>query len=196
MKGVFLDIETSGIDCDLHVALEIGLSIYDLHNMECLCGYYSFIKCSEREFVFGSDPKSLKINGITLNDVLNAKDPTDVKNDIIDLFVMYGITKTSSVFICQNPSFDRMFFPQIIPIETQQELELPYHWLDLASMYFARSFDSIDNPIKPHDDSTPIKLSKDSIAKHLGIPPEQKPHRAFNGVQHLIACYKALFKIQ
>jgi DNA polymerase-3 subunit epsilon/oligoribonuclease len=35
-------------------------------------------------------------------------------------------------------------------------------------------------------------FSKDQIAKSLNLPPEEKPHKAINGVNHLILCYKHL----
>jgi DNA polymerase-3 subunit epsilon/oligoribonuclease len=34
-----------------------------------------------------------------------------------------------------------------------------------------------------------ISLSKDSIARDLGLEPEDKPHRAMQGVKHLVKCY-------
>jgi DNA polymerase-3 subunit epsilon/oligoribonuclease len=35
-------------------------------------------------------------------------------------------------------------------------------------------------------------LSKDKIASAFKLPSEEKPHRAMNGVNHLIVCYKAV----
>lgn len=35
-------------------------------------------------------------------------------------------------------------------------------------------------------------FSKDQIARPLDLPPEQKPHKAINGVTHLILCYDKL----
>ncbi len=194
MRAVFLDIETDGLDPDMHVALEIGLSIYDLHHMKCLCEYSSFIHCSERQWVLGSDPSALKINGITFDDVRNAKSSSDICADLCELFLTHEIHKSSSVFICQNPSFDRGFFPQIMSLQTQQELELPYHWLDLSSMYWGRRVDPTKE-CSGHSIKNTIPLSKDSIAGYLNIPTEEKPHRAINGVRHLISCYRALFDV-
>lgn len=191
MKAVFLDIETNGLDPDLHSALEIGVSIYDLHNMSCLSEYSSFIRCSQRCWLFDSDERALAINKITFDDVKNAREPSEVCGDLSELFLTYDIHKSGSVFICQNPSFDRGFFPQIMSVETQQELELPYHWLDLASMFWSRIVDTN----RDHDMETTVPFSKDAIAEYLNIPLEQKPHRAINGVHHLIACYRALFQL-
>jgi oligoribonuclease len=195
VKGVFLDIETNGLDPYLHSPLEISLSIYDLHTMECISGYTTFIECSEREWVIHSDPQALKINGITYDQVKEGKSFECICEDLVELFLSYEIHKTNSVFICQNPSFDRAFFNQIFPVETQNEIELPYHWLDLASMYWAKNID-VNKTINGHSMPRIIPLSKDAIASYYGLPIEGKPHRAFNGVQHLITCYKALMGVE
>ena len=191
MKGIFLDIETNGLYPDNNSPLEICVSIYDLHGMLCIAEYSSLINCSERQFILASDPKALAINGITLDEVVNAKMHNEVCGDLVELFLTHEIDKRNAAFICQNPSFDRIFFNQIMPIEIQEELELPYHWLDLASMYFARSI-NVEKPVNGHNLPHLIRLSKDAIANYLGIPPEKKPHRATNGVHHLIECYRAL----
>jgi DNA polymerase-3 subunit epsilon/oligoribonuclease len=195
VKGVFLDIETNGLDPYLHSPLELSLSIYDLHNMECISSYTTFVECSEREWVIHSDPKSLKINGITYDQVKEGKSFECICEDLVELFLSYEIHKINSVFICQNPSFDRAFFNQIFPVETQNEIELPYHWLDLASMYWAKNID-INKPINGHSMPRIISLSKDAIASYYGLPIEENPHRAFNGVQHLITCYKAIIGVE
>ena len=37
-----------------------------------------------------------------------------------------------------------------------------------------------------------IGFSKDLIAQHHNLPSEEKPHRAMNGVNHLLLCYQAV----
>lgn len=191
MKGIFLDIETNGLDDYIHSPIEVCVSIYELHNMICITEYQTLIKCCEKSWLMASDPRALKINGITFEEVKDAKMHNEVCDDLSEMFLAHEIDKTNSVFICQNPSFDRGFFNQIMPIETQQELELPYHWLDLSSMYWGRMVDP-SKEYNGHVMEKTIPLSKDSIASYLGLPPENKPHRATNGVHHLIECYKAL----
>lgn len=184
MKAIFMDIETDGLDPDMHVALEIAISCIDLHKAESVFEYESFIRCSEREWNFGADQEALRINGIRWEDVKDAKQSSEICGELTDLFIAHGIDKFNSVFICQNPSFDRPFFAQIMPLETQHELNLPYHWLDLASMYWVLHYNRFDPEL--------LSLRKDSIAMKLGIPPEEKPHRAMQGVKHLMQCYAGL----
>ena len=78
---------------------------------------------------------------------------------------------------------------QIINLKSQEKLKLPYHWLDLASMFFGV------NAIK---DELPwgSGLSKDNIARYLNLPEENSPHRAEQGVDHLILCYDKLIGFQ
>jgi DNA polymerase-3 subunit epsilon/oligoribonuclease len=198
VKGIFLDIETNGLDPYLHSPLEISLFIYELHTMECVCSYTTFVYCSESEWLIHSDPKALLVNGITYEQVKRGKSIDCIAEELMALFISYKIDRRDSVFICQNPSFDRSFFNQIIPVETQNELGIPYHWLDLASMYWIKRLvpQKINGRIVTyHPSITRPPCSKDAIAQGLGLPPEQIPHRAFNGVIHLIDCYKALLEI-
>lgn len=194
MKAIFLDLETNGLDYAAHNVLEVGVVLYNLHDMTCIHEYNSFVKCSERQFLFGSDPESLAFNGITFSDVSSGKDCSEICEDLTELFLTYEIDRTNAIFICQNPSFDRPFFDQIMSVEVQKELDLPYHWLDLASMYWAKSVD-LSKPVNGHNLEPPISLSKDNIAYALRIPKEAKPHRALQGVKHLIKCYKAIMSL-
>ena len=186
MKGIFLDIETNGLDPYIHSPLEICVVICDLLNMNRITEYTSLINCSEKNWILKSDPKALRINGITTKEVFNAKTTDQVCDELKKIFIENKIDKTNSIFICQNPSFDRAFFDQIMSVEIQQQLELPYHWLDLASMFFTINFPKY-NYLSSH-----YTLCKDFIGITLGIPPEETPHRATGGVNHLISCYSGL----
>lgn len=186
MRGIFLDIETNGLNPYTHRPIEIALQILDLKTGEVLKTYESCIQISPEDWG-KSDPASLQINHFTKETALAGKPLSLVKEDIISLFDTLEIKRKKSVFICQNPSFDRAFFSQIIPVETQEKKNWPYHWLDLASMFWALQIQDTAKP-KPWD----IGLSKDSIAMYFNLEKEQNPHRAMNGVNHLIACYKAV----
>lgn len=196
MKGVFVDIETTGLDFDKHVILDIAIAVVNLNDYNEMSAYTSCIKCDAPDWFF-ADKKALEVNGFREeNHWQLAKDDWIVSKEIDDFLVKHEIVRGKAFFICQNPSFDKPFFHQLMSQERMDELNLPYHWLDLASMYWIKFFGSF-YPIPTADCIIPelayeISLSKDSIAKHFGIPPEEKPHRALNGVMHLIQCYKAV----
>jgi DNA polymerase-3 subunit epsilon/oligoribonuclease len=183
--GIFLDTETNGLNSKVHKTVEIALKIVDLKNGAIKDEYQTLVALDPVSWE-KSDPESLKINGFTWKEVAFGKSPTFVSQDIIDLFTKWGIRRKKAVFICQNPSFDRVFFSQLIDPDTQELLAWPYHWLDLASMYWALCIK--EGRTLPWETG----LSKDLIASHYNLPKEEHPHRAMNGVNHLLLCYEAV----
>lgn len=184
MLAVFLDIETTGLDFRRHVAVDLGLRIFDLANNEELASYESLV-CPSQEEWEERDLASIEVNGFTWEQLQQGKSQDVVGKEVQRLFKEKGIIRGKAVFICQNPAFDRGFFGQIVPVYTQERLQWPYHWLDLASMYWAHLAEENGKKFPEK-----MNLSKDTIAKRFGLPPEQKPHRALNGVDHLILCYQ------
>ncbi len=186
MKGIFLDTEASGLDPFIHSILEIGIKAIDLSSGECLGAYSTAIYLTPEEWA-KSDKASLHVNGFSYEMVKDAPKKEAVATDIQAFFKTHKLKRTHAVFICQNPSFDRVFFGQLIPPKEQEMRAYPYHWLDLASMYWGIS-------LKQSPPSLPWErgISKNKIADTYSIPPEEMPHRAINGVDHLIACYEAV----
>ncbi|MCH9609056.1 MAG: hypothetical protein S4CHLAM45_08170 [Chlamydiales bacterium] len=180
MLFIFLDTETTGLDPIRHRAIEIAFKIVE---SSVVVASYETVISQPPEVLEAADPESLKINGFTEDLILNGKNEATVAMEIIDLFNEAGVGKKSAIFICQNPSFDRSFLLQLISINEQRAMGWPYHWLDLASMFFAK------NPAVEEE----RLLSKNAIAKELGLPPEGEPHRAMNGVNHLMECFEALY---
>lgn len=186
VQGIFLDIETNGLDCYRHQVLEIAYKVVDLLNGQLLSEYQRIIKPSIENWN-ESNKASLKFNGFEDHSFfIGAINREKVRQEIVDDFRDLKIHKDQSIFICQNPSFDRSFFSQIVPSLIQERLQWPYHWLDLASMYWA-SCASLHHGLPDLS-----ALTKDRIAKDLGLPPEGFPHRAMQGVEHLISCYENL----
>ncbi len=189
MLGIFLDQETSGLDSLKHRVLEIAYTIVDLATGESLATYDAII-AQPQEVWAQRDPKSIAINGFRWDMLCTGKSEQQVREDIIATFKRVGIQRGKSVFICQNPSFDRVFFSQIIDPYAQERLFWPYHWLDFASMYWALEIQRCTQSKEPIPDE--LKLSKDSIAKAKQLPSEDRPHRAINGVRHLLLCYTSV----
>jgi oligoribonuclease len=181
--GVFLDTETNGLNSVHHKIVEIAFKIVDLTNGNLKEEYQTLI-AQPIEAWEKSDQESLRINGFTWDEVSKGRTPRHVSQTIIDIFTRWGIRRKKAVFICQNPSFDRIFFSQLIDSDTQELLSWPYHWLDLASMYWAVTL----THAKQHKGPLPWEtgFSKDLIASHYKLPTESKPHRAMNGVTHLL----------
>jgi oligoribonuclease len=187
--GIFLDSETNGLNAFKHRLVEIAFKIVDVTTGELKDHYETVIFQPEKLWDL-SDPESLKVNGFSYDLVKKGKKADVVATEITNLFQRNGIRRGSAVFICQNPSFDRSFFAQLIDPEIQESLKWPYYWLDLASMYWAEGIRHGKN--NPHKLPWVTGFSKDKIAAVYRLPPEVNPHRAMNGVDHLLLCYKTV----
>lgn len=189
MLAIFLDIEATGLDSFRHSPIDIAIKIVDLSSGIEKGSYQSVLRQTP-EVWEKRDLYSMEINGYLWEDLLLGKNPVQVKEEILNLFQSLNIIRGKAFFICQNPSFDRGFFSQIIDVYTQEKLHWPYHWLDFASMYWALLVQNTKKNKLPFPET--LSLSKNEIAKIYDIPPEASPHKAMNGVDHLIACYKAV----
>ncbi len=187
MYLIFLDTETTGLNPEKHRIIEIAYKVVDSITRRVVVSYESIV-AQPLEVWAAADPESLKINGFTWEQTLHGQSERVVASEIENDFHRLELGQREGVFICQNPSFDRAFFLQLINADVQEGFGWPYHWLDLASMYWATCLISNKHPITKESD-----LSKNSIATYYGIPPEEEPHRAINGVKHLMACYEAIF---
>lgn len=187
MLGIFLDTETNGLNAFKHRVIEIAYKIVDVRTGQVKQTYQTIIFQTEDAWK-QSDPESLKVNGFTYDEISRGKKGDIVAREISNAFQQNGVKRGQAVFICQNPSFDRIFFSQLIDPDIQESLHWPYYWLDLASMYWAERIRA-GNP-----DKMPwvTGFSKDRIASSYKLPPEVHPHRAMNGVDHLILCYESV----
>jgi len=187
MIGVFLDTETNGLNPRKHSIFEIAYKMIDLRDGKEIFSFHTVVK-HPKEVFDCSDPSSLEINGFTFDEIQKGIEVSEVNRLIVQSFEKHNIVRKKAVFICQNPSFDRAFFSSIIPIIEQEKMQLPYHWLDLASMYWAISI------FLKQEDKFPWKtgISKDQIASSMNLEEEPIPHRAQNGTNHLVQCYEKL----
>ena len=185
MLGIFLDTETNGLDPFSHRVLEIAFKLIDLKTGVFIDSYEAIVCLTDKEWE-SSDPVSLQVNGFTKEKMARGKSKEEVSSEIQACFAKHNIQRGKAVFICQNPSFDRPFFAQLIPPMIQEKKLWPYHWLDLASMHFATAL------TKGKKAPWETGLSKDKIAVAYSLPEEKKPHQAINGVDHLLACYEAV----
>jgi len=186
MKGIFLDTETNGLDPYRHTVIEIAIKVVDVTSGNELGEYATPIYVDE-DMWGRSDKASLHINGFRYEMLKDAPKKESVQTDIKAFFKKHKLKRGHAVFICQNPSFDRVFFAHLISSQEQEMHAYPYHWLDLASMYWGICLKDCQRDLPWN-----TGFSKNNIAEIYDIPPEGIPHRAINGVNHLIACYQAV----
>ncbi|MDN3507786.1 MAG: exonuclease domain-containing protein, partial [Simkaniaceae bacterium] len=137
MIGIFLDSETNGLNPHNHRIIDIAFRLIDLESGDEIASFSSIVYQND-DIWEKSNPDSLAINGFTREMAMQGRREDDVAADIKKIFEKHEIDRSNSVFICQNPSFDRIFFSQLISPDLQEELNWPYHWLDLASMHWGR----------------------------------------------------------
>lgn len=193
MYGIFLDIETTGLNAIVHRPIDIACKIVDFSTGNFRGSYECVIKQSIEVWT-AKDPASIEVNGYTWEMISLGKEAALVGQEIVDLFTAYKIQRGAAVFICQNPSFDRAFFNQLVDVYTQERLNWPYHWLDFASMYWTKLVQATLEKGEALPEK--ISVSKDDIARAYRLEPEATPHRAMQGVDHLILCYQAVFGIR
>lgn len=189
MLLVFLDSEATGMDPEKHRAIELAFKIYDSVSFHLVNSYESIISQSQEVWA-EADPESSKIHGFTYEEILKGKNEQAIRGEVITYLNNAKISQKGGVFICQNPSFDRVLFNKIVSERLQKQYNWPYHWLDLASMYWTFLHYEKKSKLGEIQEKD---LSKNHIAEHFGIAPEPYPHRAMNGVNHLVHCYQALF---
>lgn len=184
MKLIFIDIETTGLDPFLDLPLDICVKVVDAKTFHEDFSFSSLISY-DKELLDTFDDIGAQFHGLSKEDLNSGMPAEEVQKVLLKYFKDAGLNLHNSVFFCQNPSFDRPFFYKIINSKTLNEIKMPYHWLDLASMFWA--FQIMQKLL-----NFSFILSKDNIARHLGLDPEFMPHRAERGVDHLIKCYKAM----
>jgi oligoribonuclease len=187
--GIFLDSETNGLNPGKHRILEIAFKILDVATGELKEEFQSTVAVTYHQWE-KSDPESLNINGFTWLEANQAPACNAVSDQIKTIFARHEIKRGKAVFICQNPSFDRVFFSQLIDPDEQEKMLWPYHWLDLASMYWAKTIGKSQDQERKLPWET--GYTKDKIASAMHLPSEEKPHRAMKGVDHLLLCYQAV----
>jgi DNA polymerase III alpha subunit (gram-positive type) len=156
---VILDLETTGLNPKAHEIIEIGaLKV----NQDELTIFGRFSIKMNPDHIQTADPKALEVNGY------NPEDWKSAFPQQVGIFE-FGVWVEGCLILAQNITFDWGFL-----IETWERynfgIRFPgdYHRLDLASMsWFAL----------PNSES--ISVSK--IAERLGVEPEPKIHRAYEG---------------
>lgn len=185
--GIFIDIESNGLHLLRHVPLEVALVAIQMDTGRRLFSYVSKINCS-KEFWDQSSLPSLKIHGISYQEIEKAPLKSTVGDEIKNLFTIHKLSRFNSAFIGQNSSFDRAMFAHIVDPDDQERLGFPYYWLEMASMHFAKLLSEGERKTTPWETG----FSKNKIAAYYGLKEERYPHNALAGVEHLITCYEAV----
>ncbi len=185
-KGMLIvvDTETTGLDSMRHRIIELAFEILDIKIREVLCQYEAKLQINAQQYAEGNK-KAYEVNGFTKDMIGKGKSCEEVAEEVIEIFENYNISKNNAYWMGQNPKFDDSFLAQVIPKSKQYELKWPYHSVDTATMFHSLQMLQVAMGKKYEF----VSLSKDDIAKSLGVEPESKPHSALNGVKHAKKLY-------
>ena len=177
---VLVDLETTGLDAELHDVIEIGAVRVNQHTLELQSTFQAKVKPL---FLKRADPVSLNINGYSEEGWRNAVSFTAAWPSFFDF-------ARGSVFASYAVQFDWGFMKRVIragwlDYSKSEDMDVrrfgPFdrHLIDIPSIAWG-----VLGPQK--------SLSKNKIAEALGIAPEPLPHRGLTGALHGLTVLRAL----
>lgn len=171
MKIALLDVETTGLDAQLHEILEIAVVVFDDETLEILDTYEAKVLPTHIET---AHPKALQVNGYSLHEWRKAVPLEDMMRSL-------SAGTTDCILMAFNKHFDLSFLDQAIR-STGIELHSKRITLDLRDY----AWNQMDhrNPF--------LTWSMRETCLRLGVTPEPTQHRAMNGVLCEYEIYKAL----
>lgn len=170
MKIALIDLETSGLDPQLHEILEIGCLVIDSDTFEIIDQYETKVR---PEHIDTAHPKALEVNGYNEADWVGAE---TLENAIGQL--SFKIKDTTMMAF--NISFDWSFL-QAAFRKTNTIDPMSHHRLDLLTLAWSKI---------PRSKVSNYSLK--TVCAYLHIPPEPKVHRAMNGTMAAHEVYKKL----
>lgn len=169
----FVDLETTGLDPDVHEIIEIAMVQARQPDLHVLEEWDCKIRPSRIET---ATPKALEVNGYTPEGWGNAVSLQAAMNQFI-------VRKHRAILVAYKVDFDSSFLKRAMK-ETGHAADgtdpLGYYVLDGLSMAWQALYGAVPQ----------FRLS--AIALYLGLEPEPEPHSALNGARLLYQVYHKL----
>ncbi|MEK7609165.1 MAG: 3'-5' exonuclease [Patescibacteria group bacterium] len=166
------DVETTGLDYQLHEIIEIGLVVADQKTLKVLDEWSAKIK--PRKIKTAAEP-ALKVAGYNKLDWLEAV-------SLKEAMEVYSKKTRNAIFVAQNSFFDWSFLNEAFK-QVGVEDHTDYHRVDLFTISWSRSREF--HGLK--------KFTLKEMCRYFNIEPEPMPHRALNGARKV---YEVLKKLQ
>lgn len=165
------DIETTGLDPQLHEIIEIGLLVVDQKTLKVLDKFEVKIKPTH---IKTAVKKALEVNGYNEKDWRKAW-------SLEEAMAIYGEKTKGAIFTAQNAYSDWSFIYEAFKITKTEDL-MDYHRIDLFTLGWSKA------------KQLPglAKFSLSSMCKYFGIEPEPKIHRAMNGAKKVLEVLRKL----
>lgn len=165
------DVETTGLDAQVHEIVEIGLLLVDQETLSIVDGLGQKVKPIHLET---ADPHALNINGYKKEDWTNAL-------ELRQAMEIYSLKTKNAIFFAHNVAFDWSFISEAFKC-TGVTNQMDYHRIDLFTLAWnnASRLPGL------------IKFNLNELCKYFGIPEEPLPHRAINGVRNELEVLKKI----
>lgn len=166
---IILDVETSGIDPNIHSILSIGALDSDEPENQFYdeCRMWDGAKISE---------EATRINGVGLAEATDTSKKTEA--ELIRAFVAWATDRPQNrTLVAQNVSFDYEFVRSACH---RAHIEFPFakRTIDIHTLAWTHMRTrGIEPPIENHHST----LSSTAILAYCGLPEEAKPHNAMTG---------------
>jgi DNA polymerase-3 subunit epsilon len=172
----FVDIETTGIDRDVHEIIELGVVVAKLKDDTLVITDQLDVKIKP-EHIETAEPTALRVNGYNDADWLFAASLSDAMRTFAE--------KTEgAVFVAHNLTFDYGFVETALK-RSGIENKLHFHKLDTISIAFAL--------LKDNEDIN--KLSLRALCQHFLIE-NKKAHSAFADAYATYEVFKKLLNLK
>ena len=167
------DVETTGLDPELHEIVELGVVVVDQKTFRILSIFNTKVTPGHIET---ASPKALRINGYREEDWEDAW-------SLDTAMGRYAEETKGAVFCAHNVTFDWSFISRAFA-KTRVECKMDYHRIDLLTLAW---WVLRERGLK--------KFSLRDIAGFLGISPEPMPHRAIHGAMLAYLVLKKLKEV-
>lgn len=169
---VFLDVETTGLNPEVHEIIELGAVVARAEGNVLRETARLDFKIQPKNIAL-ADPQALRINGYDASQWLFAATLEDVLRQFKD-------TAKGGVLVAHNLSFDWAFLSKAFE-KTEIENTLHYHKLDTISIAFAKLAEEEDIN----------KFSLRALCEHFGIE-NKRAHSAFSDAYATFELFKKL----
>lgn len=165
------DVETTGLDYQLHEIIEIGLIVADQKTLKVLDEWS--VKIKPQKIKTAAEP-ALKVAGYNKLDWLKAV-------TLKEAMEIYSQKTKNAIFVAQNSFFDWAFLSEAFK-HTGVEDHIDYHRVDLFTIGWFKSREL--HGLK--------KFTLKEMCQYFNIEPEPWPHRALNGTHKALEVLRKL----
>ena len=170
---IVVDIETTSLSREYAQLTEMGAIHYETGEEFFLKSRPSF------DLPLLLDPESFKYNGTDMNEWLSRTEEPNQK-ETVQQFIDWSLSKEEKPVLGGHNigSFDCMVLCRIHTGSFNMNWPLGHRQVDIHSIFYSYHRKS---------------MNSDSIAEHLGLPKEARPHTGIGGARHEYRIFKNLF---